>query len=182
MEKESKKPSIDDLFLDARPLAERLFDLPPGERQGLRVAMDGFDEAAAEVIDFQPRYGARAGISEQDFEAFTHTVTCRNEIRKHLRVARKLLEVLEESDAVYDDQAQRQIFSFAQIIEARAKAYGDPEILAKYEKTRAYRSAIGYKAAKTRRRNEAELEQPENDDLPEDPAEDLSVTDESPAA
>ena len=165
MAKESKVPSLDDLFVDVRHLADRLIDLEPGERQGLRVGLEGFDEAAAEVIDFQPRWGERAGISEKDFEAFTATLGHRNEIRKHLRVAHKLVELLEESDAVYDDQAQRQIFGFAQVIEARARAYGDPDIMARYEKTRAYRSAVGYKAAKTRRRNEAELEQPQSDEL-----------------
>jgi hypothetical protein len=168
MEKESKKPALNDLFLDARPCADYVFDLEQGERQGLRVALEGFSESAAEVIDNQPLYGERAGISEKDFQAFATTVERRDELRKHVRVARKLLEVLEESEAVHDDQAQRQIFGFAQIVEARARAYGDPEILARYAQTRAYRSAVGVKAAKTRRRNDAELDQPQNDDLSDD--------------
>jgi hypothetical protein len=168
MEKEVKQPGLNDLFVDARPCIGYTVDLQPGERQGLRVQMEGFDESAAEVIDNQEDYGERAGISDKDFQGFVTTVERRNELRKHLRVARKLVEILEESEAVHDDQAQRQIFGFAQVAEARARAYGDPEILARYEKTRAYRSAVGVKAAKTRRRNEADLEQPQNDDRPEE--------------
>jgi hypothetical protein len=166
MEKESKKPALNDLFVDARPCADYLIDLEQGERQGLRVELEGFPDSAAEVMDNQPLYGERAGISDKDFQAFVTAVERRDEIRKHLRVARKLVEVLEESEAVQDDQAQRQIFGFAQVIEARARAYGDPELLARYERTRAYRSAVGVKAARTRRRNEAELEQPQNEELP----------------
>jgi hypothetical protein len=168
MDSESKKPALNDLFVDARPCAEYLIDLAPGERQGLRVALDGFLEAAAEVVDNQSHYGDRAGISEKDFETFSIAVERKDQIQARLRVARKLVEVLEESEAVHDDSAQRQIFGFAQVIEARAKAYGDPELLARYEKTRAYRSAVGIKAAKTRRRNEAELESPQNEELPQE--------------
>lgn len=179
MEPEIKKPALNDLFVDARPCADYLYDLEPGDRQGLRVELDGFVVAADEVIDNQQHYGERAGISDKDFALFTTAVERRDEIRKRLRVARKLVEVLEESEAVHDDSAQRQIFGFAQIVEARAKAYGDSELLARYEKTRAYRSAVGVKAAKTRRRNEAELEQPVNEELPANVTSELPATEEA---
>ena len=169
MAEEIKKPAIIDLFCDIRHMEGNLYDLEPGERQGLRVATEGFSEAADEIIDNQPVYGKRAGISTEDAEAFTGAVERKRDIDKHLRVARKLVEVLEETGALEDDTTQRLAFGFAQIIEARARAFNDPEILAKYEKTRAYRSAAGIKAAKTRRRNEeAELDQPDNDELPGD--------------
>jgi hypothetical protein len=38
-------------------------------------------------------------------------------------------------------------------VQSRARAYGDDDLLAKYEKTRVYRSAIANKAARTRRKN-----------------------------
>lgn len=163
MPEDIKKPAIIDLYFDIRHMDGNLYDLEPGARQGLRVATEGFDEAANEVIDNQSVYGERAGISAKDAEAFTGAVERKRDIDKHLRVARKIVEVLEETGALEDDQAQRLIFGFAQIIEARARAYGDSQILARYEKTRAYRSAAGFKAARTRRRNEAELEQPGNE-------------------
>lgn len=172
MAEESKKPAIIDMVCDIRHMDGNLYDLEPGARQGLRVATDGFDEVAGEIIDNQPVFGERAGISPKDAEAFIGAVERKRDIDKHLRVARKMVEVLEETGALEDDQAQRLAFGFAQIIEARARAYDDPEILARYEKTRAYRSAAGFKAAKTRRRNE-ELaqpgdEQPGNDEQPGD--------------
>lgn len=179
MDNESKKPGINDLFVDARPMAGYLYDLVQGRRLGLRVALEGFLAAAAEVIDNQSLYGERAGISAKDFESFVTALERIDEIDKCLRVAHKLVEVLEESRALLDDQAQRQIFSYARIVEARAKAYGDSEVLARYEKTRAYRSATGLKAAKTRRRNEAELEVPENQELPEELPTELPGAEES---
>jgi hypothetical protein len=165
MAEETKKLSIHDLNFDARPLAEYLVDLEPGERQGLRVAGEDFPVVVGEVKDLQPIFGARAGITDEEVEEFSTAVDRTHEIDKHLRVARKIVEVLEESRAVQDDKAQRMAFGFAQIIEARARTFGDSQLLARYEKTRAYRSAAGFKAARTRRRNEeAELEQPGNDE------------------
>ena len=165
MAEDIKKPAIIDLHFDIRHMAGKLYDLEPGARQGLRVATEGFSDVADEIIDNQPIFGERAGISAKDAEAFIGAVERKRDIDKHLRVARKIVEVLEETAALEDDQAQRQAFGFAQIIDARARAYNDPEILARYEKTRAYRSAAGIKAARTRRRNEeAELEQPGNNE------------------
>lgn len=172
-----KNPAIIDLFFDVRHMQGKLYDLEPGARQGLRVATEGFSDVVDEIIDNQPLYGPRGGIATADFETFTGAVERKRDIDKHLRVARKLVEVLEESGAVEDDTTQRLAFGFAQIIEARARAFNDPEILARYEKTRAYRSAAGFKAAKTRRRNEeAELEQPGNDEQPADRPADESQT------
>jgi hypothetical protein len=66
--------------------------------------------------------------------------------------------MLGETRALLEDKRQRKIFNVAVSVERREKE--DPELLAKYEKTRAYRSAIAYKAAKTRKKNtEAEAQQ-----------------------
>lgn len=46
------------------------------------------------------------------------------------------------------------VSAIASMAEAQAKAFGDSSILARYEKTRAYRSAAALKAARTRRRNQ----------------------------
>jgi peptidoglycan hydrolase CwlO-like protein len=74
-----------------------------------------------------------------------------------LPAALKLVEILHESKAAIDDKRQRLISAFAQPAESRAKAQGnDTTLLAKYEKTRAYRSAIAEKGAKTRKKKEAE--------------------------
>jgi hypothetical protein len=168
MAKEDKQLDTDHLRFDIRHMAEYLADIEVGARQGLRVTQTGFREAVTEIFTNQKNYGDRAGISERDFQAMQVLLERHEEIKKYLYQARKLAEVLEESSAVTDDQLQRMVFGFAQIIEARAKAFGDPDILARYEQVRAYRSAVGLKAAKTRRRNEAELEDPQNDELPDE--------------
>ena len=71
-----------------------------------------------------------------------------------LPAASKLVEMMEETRALLDDQRQRLISAVASVAEAQAKAFGDSDTLARYEKTRAYRSAIALKAARTRRRNQ----------------------------
>jgi hypothetical protein len=168
MAEDVKKPAIIDMICDIRHMGGYLVDLEPGARQGMRVTTEEFPGMAEEIIDNQPVYGERAGISAKDAEAFISAVERKRDIDTHLRVARKMVEVLEETGAVEDDKAQRLAYGFAQTIEARARAFGDPELLARYEKTRAYRSAAGFKAAKTRRRNEADQEQPGNDEQPGD--------------
>ena len=76
------------------------------------------------------------------------------QIDAKLPAASKLVEMMEETRALLDDQRQRLISAVASVAEAQAKAFGDSDTLARYEKTRAYRSAIGLKAARTRRRNQ----------------------------
>lgn len=171
MEKESKRPDIGVLVLDVRPLSDFLTDRPYGTRQALRGTHEGFDEAAHEVVSNQSILGERAGILVRDVEALILTQARIRLIDEQLPAARKIVELLEDSRAVLDDQAQRLVGAMAQMVEARAKADDDIELLARYDKLRAYRSSVGHKAAKTRRRNEAELELPESDeptqDLPE---------------
>src|SRR6185436_13721214 len=71
-----------------------------------------------------------------------------------LPAARKLVEILEESRAKYDDQRQRIVYATAEAVDRRAKHAADGgTLLARYQKTREYRSAIALKGYKTRRRN-----------------------------
>lgn len=170
MEEEDEKPDRDPYILDVRHMAEYLFDIEAGARQGLRFAQEGFREVIHELRANQASYGERAGISQRDFETLLTELERYDEIEKHMYQARKLAEKLDESHAISDDKLQRMVFGFAHIIEARARAFGYPELLAVYERLRAYRSAVGIKAAKTRRRNEAELENPQNDERPGEPA------------
>jgi hypothetical protein len=65
----------------------------------------------------------------------------------------RCIELLEETRGKLDGQCQHQISAIALSVESRAKAYSDDELLARYEKTRTYRSAVGVKAARTRRKN-----------------------------
>jgi hypothetical protein len=156
MADEVKTVDIGTLLIDATPLAECIVDLPPGGKQGLRKQQDGYSEAAGEVVSNQAVWGDQAGITVGDFEQFTHANQRIAMIDALLPAARKLVEVLEETRAVLDDRRQRQVSAIATAVEGRAKVLRKPELLAKYEKTRAYRSASAMKAVRTRRRNAAE--------------------------
>lgn len=159
-----KRPDLGVLAIDVTHLAPFLTDLPPGGRQGLRGTLEGFPEVMHEIVSNQPSFGERAGVSTKDFDELRAAQEQMALIDEQLPAARKLVEILEESRAVVDDRLQRFISAIAQMVEARSKAFGDTEILGRYEHTRAYRSAVGVKAAKTRRRNEeAELEEPIDD-------------------
>jgi hypothetical protein len=163
MAENTKPVSINDLLLDARHLAPGVRDLPNGARQGMRSEQPGFPAMIKEIVDNQPVYGEKAGITAMNFQDLQDALRRVAEFDAVLPAARKLLEVLEESRAFDMDQIQRMVHSFAWSVEGRAKAYKDDELIARYEQTRAYRSAAGIKAARTRLRNQepSEPEAPE---------------------
>lgn len=173
----SKKPDVGVLVVDARPMQDFVRDVPHGARQSLRFTYDGFDEAFHEVVSCQTVLGERAGILPRDVDALVLARQRIAMIDDLLPAAHKLVELLEDSRAVLDDQSQRLITGMAQMVEARAKVDEDTELLARYDKLRAYRSSLGLKAAKTRRRNEAELGQPENEETPEELSQALPADD-----
>lgn len=170
MDNQKQQQSDDDPFLlDVRHLAPNLTDTEAGNRQGLRVEQPGFSDVVRELFANHERYGERAGITQRDLDLLRAAIGRRDEIDKYLYKANRIAERLSETRAVVDDEIQRMAFGLAQMIEGRARAFGDTEILGLYERVRAYRSAVGLKAAKTRRRNEAELGAPPNEDAEETP-------------
>lgn len=159
MSNDPKRPDVGDLVLDATDLAGIIVDLPPGKRLGLRSTQPGFDGVVGEIRANQPTLGAQAGLRDEDVVAIEADLAYRAEIRARLPAARKMVELLEESDAVIDDRLQRRVFSIAQTVETRARMLGEDTLLARYAKTREYRSAIGNKAARTRQRNQDEQDE-----------------------
>ncbi|ACY15196.1 hypothetical protein [Haliangium ochraceum] len=176
MSKDPKKPVIGDLSIDASALAEVIVDLPPGKRLGLRSTQPGFAEAVAEIRANQPGFGSLAGLRDDVVATLDGDIALRDEIDAFLPAALKLAELLEETRAVIDDRLQRQVFIIAQAVESRAKLLRDDELLARYARTSAYRSAIGNKAARTRARNLGEL----GEDAPADAVEPFEPTPETP--
>lgn len=158
MADKAKPVSLNDLFLDARHLAPGVRDLPGGARQGMRTEQPGFTITIKEIVDNQPLYGEKAGITARNFQDLLDALKRVDEFDAILPSARKLLEVLEESRAYDMDQIQRMVHSFASSVEGMASAYKDDELLARYEQTRTYRSAAGIKAARTRLRNQEPVE------------------------
>lgn len=154
------------LLVDATGMATFLEDVETGMRQRLRSAQPGFPKAMGEILLNQDELGERAGITAHDFQELVTANERIEQIEALLPTARKLVEVLEESRAVYDDKRQRFVSAIAKSVEMRAKALGDETLLAKYEQTRLYRSSIAAKAVRTRQRN-----QQGPGDLPESPDE-----------
>jgi predicted Zn-dependent protease len=141
------------LTIDCSSLEPFLIDLPIGGRVGLKTEQPGLDLAVAEIMANQANHGDKAGVTALDVQLLRDTSKKIDSIDEQLPAVRKLLEVLEETRAVLDDQRNRQVSAIASAVENRAKIHRDDGLLAKYENTRTYRSASGHKAARTRRRN-----------------------------
>lgn len=154
MSHNSKVP-MGNLIVDARALADIVIDLEPGERQGMRTEQKGYAEVITEIISNQPTYGEQAGITKTDIERIIELDRRIALIDQYLPAAEKLHELLTETRAASDDERQRLVSAFAHSVETRAKASRGSVLLAKYQKTRSYRSASANKAAKTRRKNAA---------------------------
>ncbi|MRG96367.1 hypothetical protein [Polyangium spumosum] len=145
--------ALDTLVFDCTPLESFLVDLARGARRGMLIERENFAEVIAEIMTNQADFGGKAGITQEDFDAFQESGARIALVDAFLPAVRKLCERLEETRAQEEDKRQRQALSFAVSVERRAKNPGNKHLLAKYERTRAYRSATGFKAAKTRARN-----------------------------
>lgn len=168
MANDPKQPVWGEMSVDANDIAPDLVDLPPGGLQRLRTEQPNFMTTLAEILGNQEAYGERGGVTPLVFQELLLTNQRIDAIDARLPAARKLVEILEESRAVRVDQRQRLVSAIAKTVELQAKARNDEELLARYSHTRAYRSAIALKAARTRRRNEKLENEP--DETPETPS------------
>jgi hypothetical protein len=142
------------LKIDVSAMASYLVDLPPNATVGMRTEQDGYDEAVLEIKSNQAQYGEAAGVTATDIQTLILVDAQIAEVDAQLPAAAKIVEILTETRAALDDKRQRLVSAIAQSAETRAKANNTPVLLAKYERTRAYRSAIAEKGAKTRRKKE----------------------------
>ena len=156
-----KNPEIGELVIDASELHDDIVDLPPGGMVGLRSEQAGSEEAVAEVLANQAKWGVRAGIQAEDAEALRVTDAKIGRLDVFIASTGKLLELLHETRAVLADKRERLLSSAAWSVDAKAKIKGNAALVARYEKTRSYRSAPGDKAARTRKKNAAGKQAPE---------------------
>lgn len=129
-------------------------DLGPGECQGYQATREGYSEVYVEILANHALYGAKAGIPDADVTDMTTANERIARIDLFLPAYLKAAEILTETRAKIDDQRQRIALNSAASVDRRSGQH--PELLAKYQKTREYRSAIAKKAAKTRAKNAAE--------------------------
>lgn len=145
-------PSNGDLLIDARSLASFLIDLPENGTLGMRREQEGIKEVIAEITGNQEKWGPTAGVTAAEVAGIVTSTAQIAQIRLYRPAVAKLLEMLDETEAMLEDKRDTLIRTVAGSVDAKAMANGD-EATAKYEKTRAYRSASGDKAAKARRKN-----------------------------
>lgn len=150
MAKDPKNPVSGDLAIDCTPLADLIIDLPPGAMTGMRREREGLDALLAEVAANQKADGARAGILDTDAQVLAKLTEKVLLVRKYKEPLRKLLELVVETEAALDHERHQHISNIAASVEQRAKMPGNEDLRSLYRATRAYRSAVGKKAAKTR--------------------------------
>ena len=148
-----------DHSLDLSPFKGKLVDLEPGGRRGLRTALANFPLVILELQQSYPTAGKAAGIPEDVYDHFVMCGSLVDSIDEKLAIARKQVEVLEESRAFYIDAQQNDVAIMVDSMKSRAHRRKDPSLLAPFEITIAYQSQVGDKAAKTRKQNAAQAEQ-----------------------
>jgi hypothetical protein len=117
----------------------------------MRTAQDGCDQVCKEILANHAEWGTKAGITAEDAAELEDINAKLARLDQFVQPVRKFLELLVETRYVLDDRKQKLIYTIAQAVERRGKE--KPELLAKYQHTRAYRSAIAKKAVKTRHKN-----------------------------
>lgn len=162
---------IGSLLVDCTAMAPFLIDLPRGARVKLIASRPGFELVSAEIMANQATFGERAGVTQLDADNLAETNRRIAQIDEQLPAAQKLVEMLIETRAFLDDRRHRQVVAIANAVDSRAKMHGSDDLLARYERTREYRSEVGVKAWKTRRKNAGEnvpADEPIGD-LPDEP-------------
>lgn len=154
MANDPTNPEVGALVIHGEEFGEYLVDLAPGALQGMRTAQPGFDDVIKEILANQAQWGPKAGVTVDDFTELEMTNARIARIDVFVRPVQKLLEMLIETRYMLEDRRQRLALNIAKSVDRRGVR--DPKLLAKYEKTRAYRSASAKKGLRTRRQNEEE--------------------------
>jgi hypothetical protein len=154
-------PEPGDVQFDGSEFAPHLRDVAPGDTRGLIAAHEGIDEAMRECISEQPKSGAAAGIVDADVARLQEINAIIARIDQFIAPVMWFLNKLQSTRLVLDDERNRLIYSIAESVDRRLKQR--PELAARYEKTRAYRSAVALKGLLTRRRNAAPQKTPPKD-------------------
>lgn len=129
-----------------------LLDPSPEQKVGLMTMQPGFDEVQGEVASNMVAWAAKAGMTQDDIDALALLDDRIARISVFAGPVRKFYERLVETRAILEDQRQRIVLNLGASVARRGKQSKD--LLGKYQKTCAYRSANAKKAARTRRKQE----------------------------
>ncbi|HSN96744.1 MAG TPA: hypothetical protein VLS89_00555 [Candidatus Nanopelagicales bacterium] len=154
---DAKNPEVGERIFDGSEF-DYLKDAAPEEMVGLRTAQPGFPDVLKELSANEKDWGAKAGMTQEDND---NLVVLNQRIARldvFIAPVRKFHEMLAETRALLEDKRQHIILNLGAGVERRGKE--TPELLARYQRTRAYRSAIAKKAAKTRKKNQQQAQRP----------------------
>ncbi len=154
MSGDPKNPVVGDFVFDGSEFAPYAVDLAPGDCQGMIPTREGFMLVCQELLTNQAAMGAMAGITDQEMKDLASANARIERIDAFLPALHKAVEMLTETRYMLDDQRARIALDAAKAVDRRVKRY--PELLAKYQRTREYRSEIAKKALKTKEKNAAE--------------------------
>jgi hypothetical protein len=141
--------------VDATAVAPLLVDLSQGSMKGLRTAGAGIADVLAELAAAMPGDGAAAGISPATYQAVVTNTANIAQLEPLQQQVQKLAEVLTETLALQQNAREQALGQIADAIHSAEKRTKSKGVAAPFQKTLAYTSASGVKAAKTREENKA---------------------------
>ncbi len=147
-----KNPVVGELVFDGAEFNGYVVDLAPGECQGMQKTREGCELVWKEIIENQKEWGAKAGVLNEDVKELEESNARIARIDVFLPALRKAVEMLTETRYKLDDKRQMLALNTANSVDRRGKDV--PELFAKYEMTRKYRSEVAMKAVKTRKKKE----------------------------
>lgn len=145
-------PVIGDQVFDGSEF-NYLLDPSPDQKAGLMTVQPGFDEVQGEVAANMAAWAAKAGMTQDDIDTLVVLNARIARISVFAGPIRKFYEQLVETRAILEDERQRIILNLGASVVRRGKKNKD--LLGKYQKTCAYRSANAKKAAQARRKQQA---------------------------
>jgi hypothetical protein len=153
------------LIVNATAVATLLFDLAPAAMRALKREQEGFAGVLSELSNALTKHGATIGVASDIFQKIQAKTTNIGTLRSLRDDAKKLVEVLEESIALQEDEREAELSMLSDSVK-RAVARKDPGIEGAFEKLLVYVAQVGVKAAATRRKNEeaAETNAPAGDE------------------
>ena len=152
----ANQPYTGPLSFDVTPVAAILVDLPPGDLRGMRRQQAGMSDVIAELSDSVPALGASAGVAEDVYQRFVESSNKVEQVRRYRLGLAKLVEVLIESEALYEDQCEQALSQIVDAVKSTAKRSRNQGIRAPFEKSIRYTQQAAEKGLKTRKKNAAE--------------------------
>jgi len=131
-----------------------LVDLPPGGLRGARVDREGIAAVIGELAQVMPIHGDDAEIHAALHTRIVDATNHIEKLRAKERALEKMLEVVRETRGKMVNNREDDISAIGAKAEETAWRQKKPQLLALFEKTIRYRSELGRKALKTRKKNE----------------------------